>query len=45
MSTQVKVSAVVNAPVENVWKELRDFTFPARLISTVESAEVRPPPL
>lgn len=40
MSTQVKVSAVVNAPVENVWKELRDFTFPARLISTVESAEL-----
>eukprot|EP01127_Copromyxa_protea_P018791 TRINITY_DN5988_c0_g1_i2.p2 TRINITY_DN5988_c0_g1~~TRINITY_DN5988_c0_g1_i2.p2 ORF type:complete len:122 (+),score=13.30 TRINITY_DN5988_c0_g1_i2:106-471(+) len=42
MSTHVFVSAIVNTDVETVWKELRQFTFPAKLFSTVEKAVIEP---
>jgi len=35
MATHVSASAVFPIPVEAVWKQLRDFTFPARLLHSV----------
>eukprot|EP01099_Mayorella_cantabrigiensis_P003245 TRINITY_DN251_c0_g1_i1.p1 TRINITY_DN251_c0_g1~~TRINITY_DN251_c0_g1_i1.p1 ORF type:complete len:147 (-),score=40.36 TRINITY_DN251_c0_g1_i1:113-553(-) len=41
MATRVSESAVFNIPLDKLWKELRDFTFPARLLdTTVESCVV-----
>jgi len=37
MSTRAVASAVFPHSVEKVWAQLRDFTFPGRLISTIES--------
>eukprot|EP01089_Gocevia_fonbrunei_P007372 TRINITY_DN1846_c0_g1_i1.p1 TRINITY_DN1846_c0_g1~~TRINITY_DN1846_c0_g1_i1.p1 ORF type:complete len:146 (-),score=44.67 TRINITY_DN1846_c0_g1_i1:116-553(-) len=37
MSTRASASAIVAAPIEKVWAELRQFNFPAKLFSTVES--------
>jgi len=38
MSTRASSSAVFPLPIENAWKELRDFTFPGKLIaSTIAS--------
>eukprot|EP01127_Copromyxa_protea_P000321 TRINITY_DN10260_c0_g1_i1.p1 TRINITY_DN10260_c0_g1~~TRINITY_DN10260_c0_g1_i1.p1 ORF type:complete len:149 (-),score=38.02 TRINITY_DN10260_c0_g1_i1:64-510(-) len=42
MSTHVFASAVVNADVEKVWSEIRQFTFPAKLFSTVETVVIEP---
>eukprot|EP01114_Cavostelium_apophysatum_P010230 TRINITY_DN2372_c0_g1_i1.p1 TRINITY_DN2372_c0_g1~~TRINITY_DN2372_c0_g1_i1.p1 ORF type:complete len:365 (-),score=72.12 TRINITY_DN2372_c0_g1_i1:52-1146(-) len=41
MATYVSVSAVIPLPLETVWNQLRDFTFPARLLaSTIASVEL-----
>jgi len=37
MSTRAVASAVFPLPIEVVWNNIRDFTFPARLIPTIES--------
>eukprot|EP01118_Nematostelium_gracile_P019867 TRINITY_DN93_c0_g1_i1.p1 TRINITY_DN93_c0_g1~~TRINITY_DN93_c0_g1_i1.p1 ORF type:complete len:146 (+),score=31.59 TRINITY_DN93_c0_g1_i1:316-753(+) len=37
MSTRAFASAVFPLPVEKVWAEIRNFTFPAKLIPTIES--------
>jgi len=37
MSTRAVSSAVFPLPIDKVWAQLRDFTFPGRLISTIES--------
>eukprot|EP01126_Amoeba_proteus_P005844 TRINITY_DN119_c0_g2_i1.p1 TRINITY_DN119_c0_g2~~TRINITY_DN119_c0_g2_i1.p1 ORF type:complete len:108 (+),score=7.92 TRINITY_DN119_c0_g2_i1:110-433(+) len=34
MSTHVYASAVIAAPIDTVWNELRDFTSPSRLFSS-----------
>jgi len=38
MATSAKASAVIPVPIEKVWAALRDFTFPARLFTTIDSA-------
>jgi len=40
MSTRAFASAIIPLPIEKVWAVLRDFTFPKRLISGVESVEI-----
>jgi len=35
MSTSVRASAVFPVPLERVWKELRDFSFPGKLLPTL----------
>jgi len=40
MSTRAFASAVVNAPIDQVWHVLRDFTAPARLFKTVAGVEI-----
>eukprot|EP01113_Clastostelium_recurvatum_P023551 TRINITY_DN280_c0_g1_i1.p1 TRINITY_DN280_c0_g1~~TRINITY_DN280_c0_g1_i1.p1 ORF type:complete len:168 (-),score=48.76 TRINITY_DN280_c0_g1_i1:87-536(-) len=40
MSTRANSSAVFPFPIEQVWAHLREFTFPSKLISTIESAEI-----
>lgn len=43
MSTRVFVSNIINAPIEAVWAQLRDFTFPVKMFpNTITHAEVRP---
>jgi len=37
MSTHAFASAVFPVPIEKVWIEIRDFTFPGKLISTIQS--------
>jgi len=37
MSTRAVASAVFPVPVDQVWAQVRDFTFPGRLISTISS--------
>jgi len=34
MSTQAKASTVISLPISEVWKSLRDFTFPEKLLKT-----------
>jgi hypothetical protein len=36
MATRAQASAVFPLPIEKVWGELRDFTFPKKYISSVE---------
>ena len=40
MATRASASAVIPLSIEQVWKALRDFTFPAKLISTIESSDI-----
>lgn len=40
MATSARASVVVPVPIEKVWAAVRSFTFPATLISTIESAEM-----
>mmetsp|Transcript_16324 Transcript_16324/g.18158 ORF Transcript_16324/g.18158 Transcript_16324/m.18158 type:complete len:152 (-) Transcript_16324:57-512(-) len=40
MSTRASASAVFPLPIDTVWAAVRDFTFPAKLISTVKSASM-----
>eukprot|EP01111_Echinosteliopsis_oligospora_P014125 TRINITY_DN524_c0_g1_i1.p1 TRINITY_DN524_c0_g1~~TRINITY_DN524_c0_g1_i1.p1 ORF type:complete len:161 (+),score=31.60 TRINITY_DN524_c0_g1_i1:43-483(+) len=37
MATRAVASAVFPTPIEKVWKEFRDFTFPGKHISTIAS--------
>ncbi|GAM24550.1 hypothetical protein SAMD00019534_077250 [Acytostelium subglobosum LB1] len=38
MSTRSVASSIIAAPTEKVWSVIRDFTFPSKVISTIESA-------
>eukprot|EP00030_Apusomonadida_sp_AF-17_P004361 a509379_51.p2 GENE.a509379_51~~a509379_51.p2 ORF type:complete len:178 (+),score=53.15 a509379_51:37-534(+) len=40
MATRTFASAVFPLPMDTVWAAVRDFTFPGRMISTVESCEL-----
>eukprot|EP01121_Diplochlamys_sp_Union-15-3_P013195 TRINITY_DN4056_c0_g3_i1.p1 TRINITY_DN4056_c0_g3~~TRINITY_DN4056_c0_g3_i1.p1 ORF type:complete len:148 (-),score=29.90 TRINITY_DN4056_c0_g3_i1:29-472(-) len=40
MSTRAHASAVFPIPIDVVWKSVRDFTFPAKLIPTIKSADM-----
>eukprot|EP01122_Echinamoeba_exundans_P015515 TRINITY_DN7391_c0_g1_i1.p1 TRINITY_DN7391_c0_g1~~TRINITY_DN7391_c0_g1_i1.p1 ORF type:complete len:168 (-),score=44.98 TRINITY_DN7391_c0_g1_i1:134-568(-) len=40
MATRATASAVIALPIEQVWKALREFDFPAKLISTVTGCEL-----
>jgi hypothetical protein len=41
MSTRAVASGVINLPIEVVWKQLRQFDFPARLLSqTIAKVEL-----
>jgi len=40
MATSARASVVINASIEKVWAIIRSFTFPATLISTIESVEM-----
>jgi len=40
MATRAAASAVFSQPIEKVWKELRDFTFPGRYFSTIASCTI-----
>jgi len=40
MATRAAASAVFPAPIEGVWKHVRDFTFPGKLISTIASCQI-----
>eukprot|EP01092_Planopodium_desertum_P000817 TRINITY_DN111_c0_g1_i3.p1 TRINITY_DN111_c0_g1~~TRINITY_DN111_c0_g1_i3.p1 ORF type:complete len:159 (+),score=2.90 TRINITY_DN111_c0_g1_i3:35-478(+) len=40
MATRATASAIFPLPVETVWKSIRDFTFPAKLIGTISSCEM-----
>jgi len=40
MATRAVASAVFPQPIGKVWSAVRDFTFPSKLISTIESAEI-----
>jgi len=40
MATRAVASAVFPQPIEKVWKELRDFTFPGKYFSTIKSANI-----
>jgi hypothetical protein len=40
MSTRAVASAVFPLPIDQVWDKLRDFTFPARFISTIASCNL-----
>jgi len=40
MATRAVASAVFPQPIEKVWKELRDFTFPARYFATINEASI-----
>eukprot|EP00029_Vermamoeba_vermiformis_P004706 TRINITY_DN152_c0_g1_i1.p2 TRINITY_DN152_c0_g1~~TRINITY_DN152_c0_g1_i1.p2 ORF type:complete len:148 (+),score=47.24 TRINITY_DN152_c0_g1_i1:541-984(+) len=41
MATRAHASAVFNQPIDVVWKHVRDFDFPARLLtSTIEKVEL-----
>eukprot|EP01080_Neovahlkampfia_damariscottae_P001886 gene1886-1027_t len=35
MSTQAKASTVVSLPISEVWKAIRDFTFPEKLLKSI----------
>jgi len=37
MATRASASAVINVPVEKVWSEIRNFTFPEKLLEPVAS--------
>lgn len=37
MSTRANASIIINLPLDHVWRWLRDFTFPAKLIPGIES--------
>eukprot|EP01132_Coremiostelium_polycephalum_P001226 gene1226-1549_t len=37
MSTRAFASSIINVDIEQVWKVLREFTFPAKVISTIDS--------
>eukprot|EP01116_Phalansterium_solitarium_P003742 TRINITY_DN1455_c1_g1_i1.p2 TRINITY_DN1455_c1_g1~~TRINITY_DN1455_c1_g1_i1.p2 ORF type:complete len:151 (-),score=39.24 TRINITY_DN1455_c1_g1_i1:169-621(-) len=40
MATRASASLVIPLPIDSVWKELRSFNFPARLIPTIESCVI-----
>eukprot|EP01098_Paradermamoeba_levis_P002989 TRINITY_DN1402_c0_g1_i3.p1 TRINITY_DN1402_c0_g1~~TRINITY_DN1402_c0_g1_i3.p1 ORF type:complete len:148 (-),score=53.54 TRINITY_DN1402_c0_g1_i3:59-502(-) len=40
MSTRVSASSVVTLPIDKVWAQLRNFTFPAALLQSVISSAV-----
>uniref|UniRef100_A0A6B2LPU6 Bet v I/Major latex protein domain-containing protein n=1 Tax=Arcella intermedia TaxID=1963864 RepID=A0A6B2LPU6_9EUKA len=40
MSTRAFASAIIPAPIDQVWAVLRDFTSPAKLFKTVESVKM-----
>lgn len=40
MATRAVASAVFPLPIEKVWKELRDFTFPGKYFSTIQEAKM-----
>jgi len=40
MATRASASAVFPLPIEHVWKVLREFSFPARFISTIASSDI-----
>jgi len=40
MATRAFASAVFPFPIEKVWAEIRNFTFPAKLITTIESCTI-----
>lgn len=40
MATRALASAVFDFPIDVVWNHLRDFTFNAKLISTIQSSEI-----
>eukprot|EP01114_Cavostelium_apophysatum_P016119 TRINITY_DN4533_c0_g1_i1.p1 TRINITY_DN4533_c0_g1~~TRINITY_DN4533_c0_g1_i1.p1 ORF type:complete len:167 (-),score=32.20 TRINITY_DN4533_c0_g1_i1:72-512(-) len=40
MSTRAVASAIFPLPIDQVWQQLRDFTFPGKLISTIESCTI-----
>merc|ERR1712063_230549 len=41
MSTRVSASVVISQSIDDIWAQLRDFTFPAKLISTVSKTEIQ----
>jgi len=40
MATRASASAIFSHPIDKVWKELRDFTFPGRYFSTIDSCTI-----
>lgn len=40
MATRAVASAVFDLPIDVVWSNLRDFTFNAKFISTIDSATI-----